>query len=136
MRLVGSRKNKLIVALHFQFSNQAGWECGACRKSGLEMKRRCGWIPAALDTPVRVVWANSHAATNVCPKAFITAESMAWVEEYLIRRKLGQRGIERLGARDVEAFLILEHQLGKIEGRGGGNGQTVTGSRQERGRRA
>jgi hypothetical protein len=41
---------------------------------------------------------------------------MAWVEEYLVRRKLGQRGIEGLGAREVEAFLILEHELGAASG--------------------
>jgi hypothetical protein len=36
---------------------------------------------------------------------------MAWLEEYLVRRKLGQKGIDGLGAREVEAFLILEHEL-------------------------
>jgi len=50
-------------------------------------------------------------ATDVCPKSFITAQSLAWVEEYLVRRKLGQRGIDGLEAREVEAFLILEHEL-------------------------
>ena len=56
-------------------------------------------------------------ATTVCPKSFITAQSLAWVEEYLVRRKLGQKGIEGLGAREVEAFLILEHELaGALQG--------------------
>ncbi len=112
----GSRKKKLIVALHFQFSNQAGWECGTCRKAGLEIKRRCGWIPHALETPERVVWARNNAATTVCPKSFVTAQSMAWLEEYLVRRKLGERGIERLGAREVEAFLLLEHEIAEANG--------------------
>jgi hypothetical protein len=111
MRAVGSRKKKLIVALHFQFSNQAGWECETCRKAGLETKRRCGWIPRALETAPRVIWARNSVATMTCPKSFITAQSLAWVEEYLVRRKLGQKGIEGLGAREVEAFLILEHEL-------------------------
>ena len=114
MRAVGSRKKKLIVALHFQFSNQAGWECETCRKAGLETKRRCGWIPLALETPPRVIWAKNTVATMVCPKSFVTAQSLAWVEEYLVRRKLGQTGIEGLGAREVEAFLILEHELGGV----------------------
>jgi hypothetical protein len=117
MRAVGSRKKKLIVALHFQFSNQAGWECDTCRKAGLETKRRCSWIPRALETTPRVIWARKSVATMVCPKSFITAQSLAWVEEYLVRRKLGQRGIEGLGAREVEAFLILEHELaGALQG--------------------
>jgi hypothetical protein len=111
MRTIGSRKKKLIVALHFQFSNQAGWECATCRKAGLEIKRRCGWTPRASETPVRVVWARNSVASTECPKSFITARSMTWLEEYLVRRKLGQRGIDRLGAREVEAFLILEHEL-------------------------
>jgi hypothetical protein len=58
-----------------------------------------------------VIWARKSVATMVCPKSFITAQSLAWVEEYLVRRKLGQKGIEGLGARQVEAFLILEHEL-------------------------
>jgi hypothetical protein len=118
----GSRKKKLIVALHFQFSNQAGWECATCRKAGLEMKRRCGWIPQALAAPERVVWARNNAATTVCPKSFITAQSMAWLEEYLVRRKLGQRGIEGLGARAVEAFLVLEQELAEAAGGSGTRG--------------
>ena len=43
VRAVGGREKKLIVAFHFQFSNQAGWECDACRRAGLEVRRRCGW---------------------------------------------------------------------------------------------
>jgi hypothetical protein len=80
------------------------------------MKRRCGWIPRALETPERVVWARNTAATTVCPKSYVTAQSMAWLEEYLVRRKLGQQGIDGLGAREVEAFLILEHELVEIDG--------------------
>ena len=116
MRFGGTRKKKLIAALHFQFSNQAGWECGSCRKAGLEMRRRCGWIPRALETPERVVWARNSAATTTCPKSFISAQSMAWIEEYLVRRKLGQKGIDGLGAREVEAFLIIEHELTEAMG--------------------
>ena len=48
---------------------------------------------------------------NECPKSFITAQSMAWLEEYFVRQKFGERGIDGLGARDVEAFLILESEL-------------------------
>jgi len=61
-----------------------------------------------------VIWAKNSVATMVCPKSFVTAQSLAWVEEYLVRRKLGQRGIEGLGARGVEAFLILEHELAGV----------------------
>ena len=41
------RTKKLIVAFHFQFSSQAGWRCDVCRRTGLEKKRRCGWLPVS-----------------------------------------------------------------------------------------
>jgi hypothetical protein len=110
VRVIGRRKKKLTVALHFQL-DQAGWECARCRQAGLEIKRRCGWLREAQDTPTRVIWASGSAATTVCPKSFVSAQSLAWIEEYFVRRKLGERGIGGLGAREVEAFLILEHEI-------------------------
>lgn len=65
----------------------------------------------AAETAPSVIWARNGVATTVCPKSYITPRSMAWLEEYLVRRKLGQRGTEGLDARQVEAFLILEHEL-------------------------
>ena len=58
----------------------------------------------------RVVWGRKHASTHTCPKSFISAESMAWLEEFLVRRRLGRRWSDELGARDAEAFLILESE--------------------------
>lgn len=69
-----------------------------------------------METPERVVWARNEVATTVCPKSYITGQSMAWLEEYLVRRKLGQKGIENLEARAVEAFVILEHEVAKLDG--------------------
>jgi hypothetical protein len=51
---------------------------------------------------------------------------MAWLEEYLVRRKLGQKGIGGLGAREVEAFLILEHELTEMSG-GPSTGGQISG---------
>jgi hypothetical protein len=111
MRPIASRTKKLITAFHFQFSNQAGWECGSCRRAGLEEKRNCGWLAERPDARERVVWARKGVATKTCPKSLITAQSVTWLEEYLVRRKLGQKGIDGLDARAVEAFLILEHEV-------------------------
>jgi len=72
------------------------------------------------------VWARNGAATTICPKSFITAQSMAWLETYLVRRKLGHRGIEGLEAREVEAFLILEHELNELNA-GAGAGRPNSG---------
>ncbi len=76
------------------------------------MKRRCGWIQAAQETPARVVWARNGAATTVCPKSMINPQSMEWIEAYLARRRFGETGAEGMHARQVEAFLILDRELG------------------------
>lgn len=68
-------------------------------------------MPAARATPERVVWARKQAASCECPKSFITAQSLAWVEEFLVRRRLGRWDPDRAGAREMEAFLILEREL-------------------------
>ena len=107
----GRRTKKLLVAFHFQFSNQAGWECDACRKSGLEQKRRCGWLGLEDDERGPVVWARTGLALTRCPKSSITAESEALVEEFFVRRRLGGMAFAELSARQVEAFVILESAL-------------------------
>jgi hypothetical protein len=106
----GSRKKKLIVAFHFQFSNQAGWKCDSCRQSGLEFKRRCGWIPAALDTPPKIVWARREVSTDECPTSTISAQSITWIEQYYVWRRLGPSYPGELSPREIEAFLILDRE--------------------------
>ena len=110
MRTDGNRKKKLIVAFHFQYSNQAGWKCGSCRQAGLEMKRRCGWMPAALETPEKVVWARKRVSTGTCPTSLISAQSLTWIEQFWVWRRLGPSYPGELSAREIEAFLILEKE--------------------------
>ena len=106
----GNRKKKLIVAFHFQYANQAGWKCGSCRQAGLEMKRRCGWMPAALETPEKVVWARRRVSTDRCPTSLISAQSLTWIEQFWVWRRLGPSYPGELSAREIEAFLILERE--------------------------
>jgi len=75
------------------------------------MKRRCGWIPGAQLTPARVIWARENVAIETCPTSYVTAQSVAWIEEFLVWRKLGQKVTDNLGAREVEAFVILQEEL-------------------------
>jgi hypothetical protein len=63
--------------------------------------------------PERLVWARKQVSLATCPKSFVTAQSFAWLEEFLVRRKLGQRWPDTARARDVEACLILEGELEK-----------------------
>ncbi len=99
-----------MVAFHFQFANQSGWECDACRKSGLERRRRCPWLNDG-EEPRRVVWARGTVSSEVCPQGYVTAESAAWVEGFLVKKRLGVHpDMARMTARDVEAQLILERE--------------------------
>src|SRR5690606_32879292 len=81
------RKKKLTVAFHFQISNQAAWKCDTCRKQGLEKKRRCSWIGP--PDPSRVVWARADVRLGTCPKSYITAQSIDWLERYHVQRTFG-----------------------------------------------
>lgn len=103
----------MTVAFHFHLSNQAGWKCDACRKSGLAKKRRCGWLhsegPETAGTTI--VWARKDVALTTCPKSFITGESETLLEEFFVHRRLGGPQASDLSARQVEAFAILETAL-------------------------
>ena len=98
-----------------------------CRKTGLENKRRCGWLEES-DSGGLPVWARGRIATAACPKSLITPESEALVEEFLVRRRLGGIRLDDLTARQAEAFLILEKELETERG----NGQHGTGHSFER----
>jgi hypothetical protein len=111
MRSYRRTKKKLIVAFHFQFANQAAWRCDECRKSGLEVKRRCGWIPETELPPPRVVWAREQVATTSCPTSYVTAESQAFLEEFYAWKLLGVSDYRDMPARLVEAIFVLESEL-------------------------
>ena len=116
------RTKKLIVAFHFEFSNQAGWKCDDCRKSGLERKRRCGWLPPDAVEPPRLVWARRGVSLDTCPKPYITAESLSLVEEFFVRRRWRAIDEKDLTARQVQAYTILEQQLAAETAAGNANG--------------
>jgi hypothetical protein len=105
------RKKKLIVAFHFQFTNQAGWKCDACRKAGLDQKRRCGWLGPAKGPGGRPVWSRRGHLLTQCPKSYITAGSLTLLEEFNVRKLTGAAEIDGLGSRTVEAICILEQEL-------------------------
>lgn len=111
MRVDRSRTKKLIVAFHFQFGNKAAWKCDACRKSGLEKKRRCGWqAQEAFEVPP-IVWVRRRVSITSCPTSYITAESIALLEEFHAWKLLGAGSVYDLPARLVEAIFVLENEL-------------------------
>jgi len=111
VRAERGRKKKLIVAFHFQFANEAAWKCDECRKNGLELTRRCDWVPEAALTSQRVVWAREQVATTSCPISYITAESRALLEEFHAWKLFGSADYQRMSARVAEAIFVLESEL-------------------------
>ena len=109
------RKKKLIVAFHFQFANRAGWDCDACRKNGLEKKRRCGFLSAEERGEPKVVWIRKRAIAEECPKTLMTGESLALLEEFFVRRRLGIADGMEMPARKTDAFLILRDEMEREE---------------------
>jgi hypothetical protein len=106
---------KLIVAFHFLRGDGARWECDACRKQGLEARRRCGFLPEERRSAKRIVWARGRASTEECPKSLVTAESVELLERFFASRTWGWKDPT---AREADAFLALEQEL-RAEGANG-----------------
>jgi hypothetical protein len=52
----------------------------------------------------------NRVAISTCPKSYVTGESLATVEEFFGRKRVGGRPAEELTARQVEAFAVLENE--------------------------
>jgi hypothetical protein len=72
----------------------------------------------AETAPPRLVWARGGVATEVCPKSYISGESAAWLDQFLVWKRLGYPDPRTLGAREAHAMLILEQELVKEVKRG------------------
>ena len=84
-----------------------------CRKSGLERKRRCGWLSLGEEPKAAPVWARKGVALGVCPKSYITADSLALLDDFAVRRRLGKVDISEMSGRQVDAFLVLEEAVAR-----------------------
>lgn len=111
MRANGARKKKLIVAFQFQFANQAAWECDSCRQSGLEAKRRCGFVRSEDIGNARVVWARGRVTCDECPVSLTSGESQSLLEEFHVWKLFGSHDYTHMPARLVEAIAVLENEL-------------------------
>lgn len=85
-----------------------------CRRNGLETKRRCSWLQSVIPDSGPPVWARKDITLNTCPKSYISAESEALVEEFLVWRRLGGAQLTDLSARQVDAFMILDRTLAEV----------------------
>jgi hypothetical protein len=98
-----------------QLAGRTGWDCESCRKHGLEVSRRCGFIPEEQRGAARVVWGRKQVQSQECPTSFVTGASMVLLEEFLVRRRLGMHESVETEARKVDGFLILREQMEREE---------------------
>jgi len=75
------------------------------------VKRRCGFLPEEQRGEARTVWGRRQVQSQECPKSFVTGDSMALLEEYFVRRRLGIPDSIDTEARKTDAFLILRDQM-------------------------
>ena len=71
------------------------------------------WLAFGKEMKGPPIWARGQIVLPVCPKSYITAESIGFLEDFLVRRRLGARNFAELNARQVDAFLVLEDELAK-----------------------
>jgi len=79
------------------------------------VKRRCGFLPVERRGEPRLVWGRKHAQTEECPKSYITGDSLALVEEFFVRRRLGVPDSLDIDARKIDGFLILRDEMEREE---------------------
>jgi len=96
-------------------AGRSGWDCGSCRKNGLEEKRRCGFLPPERRGAPRIVWGRGQVHTEECPKSMITGESLTLLEEFLVRRRMGISESTETEARRMDGFLVLREQIEQEE---------------------
>lgn len=97
-----------MVAFHFYRTSQAGWKCDQCRRQGLDVKRRCGFLPAEKRGPKKLVWVRGRVSSEECPKSLVTPGSVELLEKFFGWKFAGGGSLEGLAAREADAFLILE----------------------------
>jgi hypothetical protein len=59
----------------------------------------------------RVVWLRGQVAVACCPTSYVTAESLALLDEFHAWKLIGAGNVYELPARSVEAFFVLENEL-------------------------
>ena len=82
----------------------------SCRQNGLEVKRRCGFLPDEKRGEARIVWGRKQTQSDECPKSLVTPESVERVERFFARKHFGVRRPGQVWARDADAFLALEQE--------------------------
>ena len=66
---------------------------------------------AEIGEGAEVVWGRGLVLTTTCPTSYVTAESIALLEEFYAWKLAGAGNVYDLPARLVEAMFVLENEL-------------------------
>ncbi len=69
-----------------------------------------GWRIDA-DSISPIVWVRGKVSLTTCPTSYISAESVALLEEFHAWKLVGAGSVYNLPARLVEAIFVLENEL-------------------------
>jgi hypothetical protein len=72
-------------------------------------------LPEGARGEAHVVWGRGRTQTEECPRSYVTGESLALVEEFFVRRRLGITESLETDARKVDGFLILRDEMEREE---------------------
>lgn len=97
-----------MVAFHFYRTSQAGWKCDQCRRQGLDVRRRCGFLAAEKRGPKKLVWVRGRVSSEECPKSLVTPASVELLEKFFGWKFAGGGSLLEMPAKEADAFLILE----------------------------
>lgn len=76
----------------------------------MDQTRRCGFLEREQRGEAHVVWARGNVSTDECPKSYISADSLYYLERFAVWRAFGNSQTDELPAKEAEALIILESQ--------------------------
>lgn len=60
---------------------------------------------------MKIVWARKHVSLQECPTSTADGQNVTFIEEFLLRRRMGFGEIRELPARVVDAFAVLQVEM-------------------------
>ena len=74
------------------------------------MRRRCGFLGIA-PSETAPVWARRNVVCMSCPKSFVSAQSLTWLDELRYWQRHGGSAYLETEAKKLDAFLLIEAEI-------------------------
>lgn len=77
----------------------------------MERVRRCGFLGPGETAGQTPVWVRKNLVLFECPKSFVKADSLNYLESYAAWKQLGMPSYDAREAREADAFAVLDGEL-------------------------